>query len=189
MRSAAIGSYFVLVLECLQRVNLIHTQRQGSRFGAKSRHPRNIRHNAHPAETYEIRRLPGTSARIAALSAPLRSTQRRSATLGQRMPWVIRGSRLLPTGRAAILQSGSPPGAGYVSASPGERSNRGRERGRRPGRERSPQRRPSSLHQRSLTKSRFLARYERPEKKVNATATESTNVPIAEAMFWAVGER
>ena len=81
MRSAAIGSYFVLALECLQRVNLIHTQRlEGSRFGAKSRHPRNIRHNAHPAETYEIRRLPGTSARVAALSAALGSRERKDRT-------------------------------------------------------------------------------------------------------------
>jgi len=54
------------------------------------------------------RRLPGTSACVAALSAPFSSTHRRRATLGQRLPWVIRGSRLLATDRAAILQKRLP---------------------------------------------------------------------------------
>ena len=45
------------------------------------------------------------------------------------------------------------------------------------------------LLQASLTRSRFLARYERPEKRVNMTATESTMVPTSEAMVSAVGER
>src|SRR5260370_4000415 len=40
----------------------------------------------------------------------------------------------------------------------------------------------------SLTKSRFLARYESPEKSVKTTATVSTAVPIPEAMRSAVGE-
>jgi hypothetical protein len=57
------------------------------------------------------------------------------------------------------------------------------------GRERLKRQRAPYLLQPSLTKSRFLARYERPEKKVNATATERTNVPIPVAMFWAVGDR
>jgi hypothetical protein len=49
---------------------------------------------------------------------------------------------------------------------------------------------PSSwLLHRSLTRSLFLARYERPENRVNMTATESTIVPTPEAMFSAVGER
>jgi hypothetical protein len=49
---------------------------------------------------------------------------------------------------------------------------------------------PSSSHlQRSLTRSLFFARYDRPEKRVNTTATESTPIPTPEAIFSAVGER
>ena len=65
--------------------------------------------------------------------------------------------------------------------------NRGR--GRRRGRLRFAQAKPLSLLQRSLTRSLFFARYDRPEKRVNTTATESTPVPTPEAIFSAVGER
>ena len=82
------------------------------------------------------RRLPGTSARVAVLSAPFSSTHRRRVTLGQRLLWVVRarerlswlrehrkrtavadgkpaddpGSRLLPAYRACRVTKRPPPG-------------------------------------------------------------------------------
>jgi hypothetical protein len=62
-------------------------------------------------QLYELvsRRLPGTSRGVAVLWAGLYPPHGIDA-LGKTLRWVIPGSRLLPTHRAAMLQSGSPPG-------------------------------------------------------------------------------
>jgi hypothetical protein len=76
----------VLVLECIAASEPdTYPAPGGEPLWRASRHPRNIRHNANPAETREIRRLPGTSAGVAALSPPLGFTERKDGpehTLG-----------------------------------------------------------------------------------------------------------
>ncbi len=58
------------------------------------------------------RRLPGMAQRYAGLSFAPRFITSEPKVLGKTSSWVIPGSRLLPADRAAISQSGSPPGGG-----------------------------------------------------------------------------
>jgi hypothetical protein len=81
-------------------------------------HPCEFRLNTNPADTYENRRLPGTTERFAALWAGCK----RVGALDKSSPWVIPGSRLLRhfleglsaetniESAPATCQSGSPPG-------------------------------------------------------------------------------
>jgi hypothetical protein len=118
--------------------------RSGRPLWRVSLRPRESCLNVNPAETCKNRRLPGmTQDKVFPSRLFVRHHTRPDRTATRRD---VPGSRLLPTDRAAILQSGSPPGVGnkHILSMRHPFRGRGRRReGERVTRQRSP---PSSFH-------------------------------------------